>query len=795
MMHKVLVSLLFVASAASVASAVSEVELDRQLKAKEDSLASKRGFEVGGRVIGVLNNSYMSSDQDNGEKNKMPNVERSQFVSADLDLHFRPYEAVRFNATLRLEAGMQNYFATSAKSLTANWLNVEGNVGSDFYWIAGDFRQQYSPLTLFAPTGIDGILYEPLIFARAREMAMQEAMIVGNQRNLQGVNLQFRHDFGGMAGELRAEGIFARIRRVSLLDFSGSNGNLLTNGYNPLLNGGEIYEGSSMASNMDKWVLSGNIEYLPANKNVILGFTGMTVFDDSASFTNTWRPKYQEVMINGQLSSFNTETGEYDGPIMNPTSFDNGGYTVYQPINPYETAPQSTSILAFRGGVDVAGFLGDKNLTLDLMGEYAMSSDEVHRLDPSVVLDEMGNPVLDAEGNPSVIFKDVVEDDNGNALNVNLNAGYKLPMGLDIQLSANYIMNDSNWFNNLAQSPQFFATRTLNSDKDGNVIRYGVNAPLYSTFSSLYFFDPKFTPVGTQLANTDDPNIKGQTNSYNIAPIQRNSYGTSIYTRRELALMSSMLDPALQMSLPNGLATANRKGVQANLKIGFDNYVEASALFSTLKQDKSDNIYLKEAEFTEFGGGLKWDIFKMLGFTLPLEISGSYKHSVKTQELNDVGKLTFESDAEMLSDKGELKMDFINAGLYVQYMPRLGINAGFQMIDMTFDAVSANTTLKHAPGYKVPLMKGKQMQWMVGLDYTVAEGVYLELNYGIINVKNTYDTSKGTGFQKDDYADVTNLPDYADVTMTDADGNVVTAPEYKHEFSQAVVQAILNVNF
>lgn len=768
MMHKVLVSLLFVASAASVASAVSEAELDRQLQAKEDSLSSKRGFEVGGRITGVLNNAYMSSDQEDSKLNKMPNTERSQFVSADLDFHFRPYEAVRFNATLRMEAGMQNYFATSAKSLTANWLNMEGNVGKDLYWIVGDFRQQYSPLTLFAPTGLDGILYEPLIFARAREMAMQEAMIVGNQRNLQGVNLQFRHDFGGMAGEIRAEGIFARVRRVQLLDFSGSNGNLLANGYNSLLNDGAIYPGSSMASNMDKWLLSANVEYLPVDKNVFLGFTGMLVFDDSASFTNTYRTQYQEVIYNGQLSYYNTETGELEGPILNPSTFEDGGYTVYQPINPYETDPQNTSIISARAGADIAGILGNKSLTLDVMGEYAMSSDEQRHFEPA--FDEFGNVVA---------YNEVTEDDNGSALNISFNAGYKLPVGLDIQLAANYVMNDSNWFNNLAQSPQFFATRTLNSDKDGNVSRYGVNSPLYSTFSSLYYYDPKFTPVGTQLANTDDPTIKGQTNSYNIAPIQRNAYSTSVYTRRELALMSFMLDKSVQMSLPNGFATPNRSGFNIDMKFGFQDFAEANAIFSMLKQKKSDNVFMKEAEFQEFGAGLKVDVFKMLGFSLPLELSGSYKHAVKTQELTDEFKPYF-------ADKGELSMDFINAGLYVQYMPRLGINAGLQMINTTFDAVSSSPILNVAPGYETPLLKGKQMQWMVGLDYTVAEGVYLELNYGMINVENTYNTTEGAG---------SNMPNYADVTVTDVDGNTQNLAEYTHKFSQAVVQAILNVNF
>jgi hypothetical protein len=77
---------------------------------------------------------------------------------------------------------------------------------------------------------------------------------------------------------------------------------------------------------------------------------------------------------------------------------------------------------------------------------------------------------------------------------------------------------------------------------------------------------------------------------------------------------------------------------------------------------------------------------------------------------------------------------------------------------------------------------------MAGLDYTIADGVYLALNYGWIVVTNTYNTSAG--------AVGTNMPSYADISTTDADGNVTgTVSEYKHEFSQAVVQAVLNVKF
>jgi hypothetical protein len=43
----------------------------------------------------------------------------------------------------------------------------------------------------------------------------------GEERNLEGANLQFRHFLGEQAGEIRAEAIGARLRRVQVLDFFG----------------------------------------------------------------------------------------------------------------------------------------------------------------------------------------------------------------------------------------------------------------------------------------------------------------------------------------------------------------------------------------------------------------------------------------------------------------------------------------------------------------------------------------------------------------------------------------------
>lgn len=731
---------LFALLAATVASAASPV-VDNQnlLESKTDSINAKRGVIFGGSIRGVAEASYFDTDQDANVKTMMPDVEKDEFVTADLDFHFRPYEMVRANATLRLEAGMQEYFASAAKSISVAWINVEGNIGQSFYWIVGDFRQQYSPLTLFMP-GVD-IMYEPMIFQRQRHMAEKSQFIEGNQRNLQGVNLQFRTNFNPAVGEFRAEALMARLNRTAVLDLTGAEGNVMPN---------TAMAGASQASNFDKWLAAGNFELLPLNKNVYVGATAMYIFDDEDSFTYTER--HEDSNVNFDL--------------------------LREPVNPYDLDAQSTMVISGRVGSDIAGIMQNKNLTLDVVAEVALSSDKIYTHTPVAALDEAGNPVVDADGN--FVFDDVVEDekDNGMAVLATLNAGYKTDLW-GVKLNGNFIMNDSSWFNNAAQSPSFFAQRILNSDLDGNTVKYGVNSPLYSTFGALYSFSPKFSPVARSLGTDDGAFQSGQTESYNIANYNKNSWGTNVYGRSQLALINALLtDPALQTALPNGLATTNRVGAQATLTGSFKDFAEVQGLFTMLSQP-SPLTGLSDVKYTEFGGGAKVDVFKAIGFSKPLEISGSYKHSER--------KTDFEGGAE----SAELKSDFINAGLYVQYLPRLGFTAGFQMVNTEFNDVQAAMS-----GLIAPMLKSEQMQWMVGLDYTVEKNAWLSFNVGKINVKNEYNTlalvaanAAGSPMQTGTVeGGVYNIPDYYDVTQ-DATG------DYTNEFSQFILEASLNVEF
>ena len=725
----------FLACAATVPAA-TEWQTQEKLDAKVDSINAKRGVEIGGKIRAIAQASYFDTDNDPTGINKMPDVERNEMANADIDFHFRPYEFVRANVMLRFGAGMQEYFSSASKTMSVGWINVEGNIGNSFYWVVGDFREQYTPLTLFNP-GVE-ILYEPTIFARKRHMAESQELLEGNQRNLQGANLQFRHSLGSSLGELRAEALAARLNRTSVLDLTGAEGNILPN---------DTIAGSSLASNMDKWLVAANFELLPLNKNLLIGVTPMYIFDNEDSYSYTYRHPDNDLSADYELTS----------------------------INPYDTDPQKTVIVSGRVGGDVAGFLGNKNLVLDLVAEYAYSSDEIFTHTETPAVDAAtGLPLTDESG--EVLYTDVANSEklNGSALLVNLNLGYKTADSWGALLGVDVVRNDSNWFNNVAQSPKFFARRILNSDKDGNTIKYGVNSPLYSTFDALYNYAPKYAPATTTL-KTDDGGIRdGQSESYNIAPFNKSSWKSNVYGRSQLALIESLSDPAVQLSLPNGLATSNRQGARANLTLNWKDYAEVQGLFSTFSQ-VSPLIGFKEASYLEFGGGAKVDVFKMLGFQKPLELSGSYKHSERKVDTDNWASLG------LVDGTAELKSDFINAGLYVQYLPRLGFTAGLQYINTeynTFDGLIS--------GLVAPKTTSKQMQWMVGLDYSLANNAWLSVNYGIISVTNEYNTASLVAAGSSDGA--YNLPSYYDVS-TDVTG------KFKHEFTQSIIEASINVEF
>jgi len=749
----------------------TEENLEQEIDNRVESINSRKGIEIGGTVRSASFNSNFESAQEKPIKgsdringyfvNQMPSHEIAEFVQVDLDFKFRPWDNIRANLKLRLGAGMQEFFAAAATTVNAPWLNVEGNVGESFYWVVGDFRQSYSPLTLYMP-GPD-VIYEPMVFARKREMAQKDALLDGNRRNLQGFNLQFRPQLGEAFGELRVEALGVRLRRAGYLDASGAMGNMLPN---------EGIAGATQAGRFDKFLLGGNLELLPLNKNLLIGGTYLSIFDDKGSSL------YYTCGDGCGLNDFNKN------------------YL----LNTLDSLPQKTAVFAGRAGADIAGIIGSNSLVINLTGEFARSNDKVYDLSPLYETPDDNTSEIIGTTSKS-------KQESGNAILAQLELGYKSSIKMNAVLSSSFIRNDSAWFNNVAQSPSFFARRMLNSDKDVgcldencfspsldnpnrrfNLSKYGVYSPLYSSFDALYFFTPKHSPMNVSLNNYTEGD--GQTNSYNISPYAKSSWNASTLTRAELALLEELSDLNLQMALPSGFATSNRQGFQEVLTLSWANLAEAKGLFANYEQ-LSHNAGAKVAKYTEFGGGAKINVLGILGFELnPLELSGSYKNSAKEQEWDNLGKATYESD-------------FINAGLYYRFFRKFGLTFGYQQINSKLNAEGVDIQKEQTGNLSVsivPIIKTKQNQWMAGLDYTVAKNAWLSINYGIMSVENIYKLKTDKYSFVDDNGKIsrldqntnlpTNLPNYAILNGVEP-GQV----EFKHEFSRNILEATINVEF
>jgi hypothetical protein len=740
--------LLFTLVLAGAASASAVTDNQKILQNKMDSIDVMRGVEVGGSIRSAYFRSYFDSKQDLVGHNTTGDREQNEFVSFDLNLGFRPWENTKANVMIRMFGGMQDYFAAAAKTVSVGWLNIEGRAGDQIRWVVGDFRQQYSPLTLNSPEL--ELVYEPTIFQRNRKMARNQVLLDSNQRNLQGANLQYRGNFGDGIGEVRAEAMFSRLRRVEILDFSGAMGNLLPN---------EGIQGASQSSGMNKFLAALNLESFPLKKNLMVGATQMLIWDDANSLVRENRLNTFYIANGGLAPAYRYK---------------------YGPVNPWDTLPQNTSVTSFRLGADGAGIVQNKSLILSFTAEYALSADDVYDENAVYILDSLGAPLLLTDGD---IYTPTAYDTaktltatksvlDGTALLAHLDLGYQKEKSWVVKVGADYIMNDSGWFNNLAQSPSFIPHRIMNSEKDGNTAKYGVNSPLYSTFDAMYHFTPKYNPVGTTNATDDNGMMNGQVKSYNVAPYSKNSWTSAVLTRKELALAASLADPTVQMALPNGLATSNRVGIKAVGIVGYgeNNAVELQGIFTQLEESKA--IGTEKAKFNEMGGGAKVDVFKLLGFAMPLELSGSYKFATRTLAAS------------------ELATSFLNAGFYWRYYKRFGISAGFQQATMDLNAQGLAMT--SGLGVDVGVAKGEQQQWMVGLDYSLSKTAWLAINYGIANIKNTYARVTLVDSNADGVIDpVTNWPDYVNADMAPS----TTAQVLVHEFSMNQLEATINVGF
>lgn len=359
-----------------------------------------------------------------------------------------------------------------------------------------------------------------------------------------------------------------------------------------------------------------------------------------------------------------------------------------------QTAAQRTSIGAGRAEYDFARWLNLPEGQARLFGETAFSFDDSSR--------------PDIDNTVNVRHADIV----GSAAYCGLNLQSRLFNALRVDMDLRYLQNDLSFRNELAQSPTFFGRRIMNIESDsmtpGNPAIVFPNH--YSTFDALYHHVFKFCPAKN-------------TNRWAQAPFAKNAYANMVYTHDELrTIAAGNLDPSLQLVMPFGPATPNRRGVVVDCGAqSKDSGAQVKALLSALSEEKPDLVpgAGTTSRFLQAGAGLKVDLSKWLKrLPYPLRLSGSFTRSSAKNTSRFV-----------------VTSDFTNAGIFWKFWKQTALLGGLQVIDNTF-------TINDARLYQ------KQIHWSTGIAWSVTQGADVTGSIGRIIVNGSSSLESTTGPQK-----------------------------------------------
>lgn len=282
--------------------------------------------KAGISIDGEFQSQYLKTDiTGKGADTTKRTDESTEFTSVDFDIKARPNTVTQGRAIFRMYQDWRNYMSNFDNPIFTRWLSIDGAVAGMFSYNAGDFKQKYTPLTLYTPD-ID-LLYEPDIFAKERAIAQNEVFIDDNQRMLEGINLNFAAEVDPVFNSLKIGILGSRLRDVQT---NIINGDFLA----------DLIENSPV----EKYAAGSNLD-LTFLKGVTFGGNFMWIFDNKNSFNG----------LNGP------------GPTAGPTAANN---------LLIDTMAENTRIVDVRAGVDIGKLTDLNNLKVSLNAELAMSSDD-----------------------------------------------------------------------------------------------------------------------------------------------------------------------------------------------------------------------------------------------------------------------------------------------------------------------------------------------------------------------------------------------------------------------------------
>ncbi len=260
----VIVSLILGMTAWAAQDSVETIEQSRLTKIEQtvSKILSKSGINFSGEFRSQFLLSRVVGDAVEKAFRKDEGVE---YTSVDFDISARPHSALQGHLIFRLHQDWRNLWSSYKNPISSRWISLDGLVKNVFGYNIGDFRQKYSPLTLYSPD-IE-IEYEPEIFARRRRVAMNEMFLGNNDRIVQGVNMNFDAEIVPLFKEFHLNVLGSRLRYVG----DGEQGQL-----------------ASMvdSADMDKYLIGSNLD-LTVIPDLSFGGSFLYLFDGRYTYGGT----------------------------------------------------------------------------------------------------------------------------------------------------------------------------------------------------------------------------------------------------------------------------------------------------------------------------------------------------------------------------------------------------------------------------------------------------------------------------------------------------------------------------
>jgi len=541
------------------------------------------GFAVNGFARGGMFASFIDSDSlPNGKAQS----EYMAFTDFLLSFSIRPSSETRALFDLRLHKDWQNAYREGNNVPIITWWSYDGLIlDKKLGFNLGTMRVGYTPLTISTPN--PDLIFEPRIFADRRAEVMADRYLDGSEKRLmQGLNAELNFPVGPIDNIL-IQATIARLR-------------------NNAKKGNQIFY--DFDTNHDRYATAARFGLEAFGVNI--GVNDVYSFD--------------------RVSSNRSKSLQIKSP-------DSANY-------------EYNNVLSFIGGIDSKKWLSGA-VSFGANAELAISNWMHYRdiwkseLDSSIVgLGYPSNPLpcmqcVDSVQNgllypyketilvPVYKLSKIESWENQAALLagafVNYSAG-----SLEAKLSGHYLKTDAEFESELAASPSYLPLMpVLNSNAAfepsvfDNLLGNFRSGSLESMYYSLYYTLPlnAASMVFTSPADNYNPNMNNLYNNYKFGHYYRNAYSYRVYTRLERDTISAYLDPSVNMALPYGYATPDRKGGDAALSIDWNDAVLLRGIFGQYASESND--------YTRLGGGVLVRVGRLAGLPKPLDISASFEQN------------------------------------------------------------------------------------------------------------------------------------------------------------------------